>query len=77
MTVNYKLRKANDFKYQIKDGRNVVENIIKASGQWAVCCKLFPTIEMAVSYFSVSREEFLNAMSENEYKVVVKWLDQK
>ena len=70
--VTYKLRRVNEFKYQVKDGRKVIENIHKVSGQWSAAHKLFPTIEEAVIYLVESLENMYSSLSEIDYKVYIK-----
>ena len=54
-TVTYKLHKKNEFIFQVKDGRKVLETISKTSGGWYCACKTFETVESAIEWFKELR----------------------
>ncbi len=47
----FKLRKANEFEYHIKDGRKIIEKIYKLTNGWYACCVIFDEFEDALSYW--------------------------
>lgn len=69
-TFNYTLRQKNEFKFQIKDGRKVLDDINKFSDGWGCMCRHFDTVEQAVEAWIASREEFSEACG-HEIKINV------
>lgn len=67
----YRLVRKDQYTYQIKDGRKVIDRITAVSDGWYLSGKIFDTVELAVDYFKRSRAEFLGMASEKEPKVVV------
>ncbi len=57
----YKLIQKNQFKFQIKSGSKVYENIIAAGGGWSQGCRIFDTVDQAVQNWIESIESFADS----------------
>lgn len=61
-TAIYKLVKKNQFTFQIKNGRKVMETFRSVSGGWANTCQIFDTLEMAIENYVELVESFAESM---------------
>lgn len=68
--ITLKLKQKNDFKYQIKNGAKVLNDIVKVSDGWHSACRLHETLDLAVEYARNSLEEAYCAFGK-EIKVVI------
>lgn len=59
MKIAYKLVQKSEFEYQIKNGRKVVEKIMRVSDGWYVCCVVKPDLESAITYAIESQKEMM------------------
>jgi hypothetical protein len=75
--VTYQLVKKNEYQYQIKQGRKVVDKIISVTGGWAVKSKIFDSVSEAVEWFKVMQKNTLMAFSDREVDVRVDGLIQE
>ncbi len=58
--VVFKLKQKNEFEFHVKNGSKIVGKISKVSGGWHVCCKVFDSLEEALSYW---KKYYLNTLS--------------
>ena len=65
-TINLKLVKKNQFEYQIKNGRKVLDKIQSVSdGKWAAGFQVFEYLDQAVEYARQLIESQANAFGGN------------
>jgi hypothetical protein len=69
--VVYKLKKKNDFEFHVKSGSKIVEKISKASGGWYVCCRIFDSIEDALSYWKKSHLNTLSVFDDRNFEICI------
>jgi hypothetical protein len=70
-TIELKLFQKNQFQYQIKNSRKVLDKIVSVKGGWYTGCKIFETIELAVEYQRFLIESQANAFSINDDVLIV------
>ncbi len=73
--VKYQLKKKNDYEYLIKNSKKVVERInVHSKGEYAgfhIAGKIFSTLQLAIDYFISTQENYLNAITDQVYKINV------
>jgi hypothetical protein len=70
VTVTYTVH-TKPLEVSIKSGRKIIQKITKCRNGWYCACKVFATVEGALSYWATGRKDMASAIVDTELEIVL------